>query len=157
MTVTQCEHELSVARAVASGSWPAPLAAHVAACPACADVALVVGALRTEARLAAAESAPDPGTIWRTILRDQRQRAIERANLPITVMTRVALGACTVAAFAGLVWLWPAVADQFAAFARSLTAPTVPTPDEATIALFAGAVVVTLSAALALFESWAGD
>jgi hypothetical protein len=157
MTVTQCEHELSVARAIASGSWPAPIAAHVAACPACADVALVAGALRTEARLAAAETAPDPGAIWRAVLRDRRRRALERANLPITVMTRVALGACTVAALAGLVWMWPAVADQFAAFARSLTAPAAPTPDGATLALFSGAVVATLSAALALFESWAGD
>ena len=157
MTITQCEHEQAVARAAAAGFWPAPLAAHLAACPACADAALVAGALHTEARLAAAEAAPDPGAIWRVALRERRRRTLERANLPITVMTRVALGACTVAALAGLVWLWPAVADQFAAFARSLAAPVAPTPDGATIALFSGAVVVTLSAALALFDSWAGD
>ena len=157
MTITQCEHEPSVVRAVASGAWPESLAAHLSACSACADTALVAAALRAEARVAAAETAPDPGAIWRAARRDERQRAIARAALPITIMTRVALGAGTVAALAGLVWLWPTVADQFAAVSRSLTAPASPTPDGSVLALFSVAVVATFSAALALFESWAGE
>lgn len=157
MTITQCEHEQAAARAVASGAWPAPLAAHLETCPVCADAALVAGALMVEARAAEREPLPDPGAVWHAVRRSERQRALERANLPITVMTRVTLGACTVAACGALVWLWPSVADRFAEFAHSLSAPAAPTPDGATLALFSVAIVGTLTAALALFEAWAGE
>jgi hypothetical protein len=157
MTITQCEHEQAVGRAVASGSWPEPLSAHLRACPICSDAALVATALLAEAREAEREPLPDPGVVWRAVRRSERKRALERANLPITVMTRIALGACTAGAVAGLIWLWPTVADQFAAVARSLAAPAAPTPEGTQIALFSIALVGTFTAALALFESWAGE
>ena len=157
MTSTQCEHEHAVARAAASGAWPEPLAAHLRVCTICSDAAVVAAALQAEARTAHRESLPDPGGVWRAHRRGERQHAIERANLPITVMTRIALGACTTGAAAGLIWLWPAVADQFAAVAGSLASPAAPTAGGTPNALFSIAVVATFSAALALFETWAGD
>jgi len=157
MTISQCEHERAVVRVVAAGGLPEPLTAHVAACPDCRDTALVAAVLHEEARAAAAEALPDPAAVWRAVRRDERRRTAARAALPITVMTRVALGTCAVAALAGAVWLWPAVAEHFASFARSLTAPAAPTPGGSVIALFTVGVVATLSAALALFETWAGE
>jgi hypothetical protein len=157
MTVTSCEHENEAALAAATGTMPAWLAAHLESCPACADTALVAAALQAEARADLAQPLPEAAAVWRAALRDRRQQALARATLPITVMTRVALGTTTVAAAAGLIRLWPTVADQFAAFARALAAPAAPTPGGTAIALFSLAVVATLSAAFALFETWAGE
>ena len=80
-----------------------------------------------------------------------------RPTVPITLFPWGGGGAAWAGAAAGLVWLWPVVSDQFAAVARSLTAPAAPAAGGPTLALFSIAIIATLSAALALFETWAGE
>ena len=157
MTIAQCEHDAAVARAAATGPLPAELAAHAAGCGVCADTALVATALRAEAIAAAREPAPDPGAIWVAARRDARRQAAARAALPITVMTRAALAAGAATTAVAAIRLWPTVAESFAAFARTLNAPAAPAPGGPTLAFFSLAVVASLAAALALFESWAGE
>jgi hypothetical protein len=157
MSTESCEREPAVLRAVAAGSWPAELRAHVRSCVACGEAALVAEALRAEAAVAAAEPLPEAGGVWREFLRDGRRRAIERAAWPITVMTRIALGACAVAAVAVAAASWPVLSEQLAGFARTLVSPAAAGAGGVTVAILSIATAITVSAAIALFESWAGE
>jgi hypothetical protein len=157
MNVPQCEHEQEVVRAEATGSWPDLLACHLTRCAVCGEAALVAEALHAAAAEELLQPLPDPAVIWRAAQRGERRRAIERATWPITVMTRVALGACAVGAAAAVAASWSVLADAVATVARAFTAPAAAGAGSATIAILSFATVATVSAAVAVFESWAGE
>src|SRR5438105_735678 len=68
-TVIDCPREQDILEAVAAGHWPqgcdAELRAHVEACPACADLATVAGALHEERQHAWQEArVPSAARVW---------------------------------------------------------------------------------------------
>jgi hypothetical protein len=157
MTMKVCAREPDVLQAIAAGAWPADLDSHLAACKSCRDTALVAGALRAEAARLHDAPLPDAGAIWSAAQRGARQWAIDRATRPITLMTRVAGGACAVAAVALVIAFWPVVSEQVAGFARSFTSPVALGAGGMIIAILSVATAATASAAFVLFESWAGE
>jgi hypothetical protein len=157
MRTTRCEYEQAVLRAVAGGTLPEDLRAHLAGCTSCANAAVVAQALRAAAEVTSHEPLPDPGRIWRAAQRRERMAAAQRALWPIRVMTRVAIAAVVVAAAAGLVWLWPVITEQGVEMARGFMRPAAGEEGQAMTAILALASFATFSAAFGVFESWARD
>ena len=113
MTLHECPRESDVLDAVASARWPdrarPELVAHVAACPVCADVAIVAQALRGDQDAAWEEaSVPPAGQVWWRAEMRARQEAIRAASRPIAIAQSVAavlvLGLTLVAG--GVAWPW---------------------------------------------------
>ncbi len=108
---TDCEFEAEVLAAALQSRWPdrvdAQLREHAAACPICAETALVAGAIdqaREESRVSAA--LPDAGRVWWLAQLRARREAIQAAERPITLVQLIAfacatglLGACFGACF----------------------------------------------------------
>ncbi len=91
-----CPQEASVLRAARTGQWDDALEAHAAACPACGEVALVSGSLRTFALEAEGHNRlPDPYLVWLKAKLTARQVASQRASKPWDMAE--ALGQCVVA------------------------------------------------------------
>jgi len=111
MKVFECEFEAEVLAAALQSRWPdrvdAQLREHAAACPICAETALVTGAIdqaREESRASAA--LPDAGRVWWLAQLRARREAIQAAERPITLIQLIAfacatglLGACFGACF----------------------------------------------------------
>ena len=78
-----CPQEASVLRAARSGQWDDALEAHAAACPACGEVAVVTGGLRTLALETDDHThLPDAYLVWLKAKLTQRQVASQRASKP---------------------------------------------------------------------------
>ena len=78
-----CPQEASVLTAARTGQWDEALEAHAAACPACGEVALVSGSLRTFARETEGHHRlPDPYLVWLKAKLTERQVASQRASKP---------------------------------------------------------------------------
>ncbi len=91
-----CPQEASVLRAARTGQWDEALEAHAAACPACGEVALVSGSLRTFALETEGHNRlPDPYLVWLKAKLTERQVASQRASKPWDMAE--ALGQCVVA------------------------------------------------------------
>jgi len=108
MTLTTCPHEKEIRQCIANGQWPdacpPELRAHVSACRACGDLALVSAAFQ-QARaqaLAAARPVPPALVLWRAQLR-RRNAALERIGRPLLGAQIFALVSAltAVAGFAG--------------------------------------------------------
>jgi hypothetical protein len=101
----ECGREADVLEAVAFGRWPdrgGELAAHVSACEACADLAIVALALRDDgAALCREAQPPAAGMVWWRATIRARAEAARTAAQPISVLQGIA-GACFVGAAAGL-------------------------------------------------------
>jgi hypothetical protein len=94
MTAWECPREADVLDAVAAGRWPegragadVELAAHVAACAVCRDLAVVAAALAEEHEAAWTDAAPPPSDVvwWRAQLR-ARTEAAHAAARPMAVV-----------------------------------------------------------------------
>jgi hypothetical protein len=90
MTPTPCARELELLEAVSAGAWPdacaGELRAHVASCPACADVAHLAAALRHDAdALARRAPVPAAGAMWWKIASRRRRDARHAAERPIAL------------------------------------------------------------------------
>lgn len=157
MKNTQCEHEPTVLGALAAGSWPDALRAHLASCRSCSDALAVAQALREAADVKIGEPLPDPGKIWRTAQRRERLVAVERALWPIKLMARAAAVACVVAAVAGLVWMWPTVISQLSVTVAWFSHRTAIDTGQIFTAILGFASLAAFVAAFALFESWARE
>ena len=91
-----CPQEASVLRAARTGQWDDALEAHAAACPACGEVALVSGSLRTFALETEGHNRlPDPYLVWLKAKLIERQVASQRASKSWDMAE--ALGQCVVA------------------------------------------------------------
>jgi hypothetical protein len=82
MTKRSCPHETEVRDAAMSGRWPAGLRAHAGACPVCADVQLVAGALQAPIRPARVHA--DPALVWFCGRHVRRLGAEARMSLIVT-------------------------------------------------------------------------
>lgn len=113
MTLRSCPREREVKELVESGQWPracAPeLREHMSACRACADLALVASAFRSErtAAVAAAQAGQvklgSAGTLWWRAQLRRRRAAVERIERPLVSAQIFALAVSLLAAlgFAG--------------------------------------------------------
>src|SRR5215472_15943597 len=92
MKAYRCDQEDAVLEAVGSGHWPdAELRAHAAACPICADVALVAEVLEAENEWIEIEAPlPPAGLVWWKAQMRAKRDAAERAAAPIRLVERVA-------------------------------------------------------------------
>jgi hypothetical protein len=100
MKPIECELESEVLAAVLQNRWPErvdiSLHQHVAACPICADVVAIAGAIdnaREEMRARAV--VPDSGRVWWLAQMRARREAAQTAGRPITAAQVIAL-ACAV-------------------------------------------------------------
>ncbi len=109
-TMTPCDREGDVLDLVAIGQWPAladaDLAAHVAACPNCSELALVASAIVDVRDTGAAHKRlPDAGVVWLRAQMRAREDAARRAARPLWIaqLTGVAvIAAVLVIWFGGL-------------------------------------------------------
>lgn len=89
-SMAPCAREGDVLDLVAIGQWPAradaDLAAHVAACPSCSDLALVASAIVDVRDTGAAHKRlPDAGIVWLRAQMRAREDAARRAARPIWI------------------------------------------------------------------------
>jgi hypothetical protein len=124
--IMDCGREADVLEAVAFGRWPdhaAELVAHVATCPACADLVEVARALHDDREAACREAlVPGAGMVWWRATIRARADAARTASRPITVAQGVA-GACAAGLTCGLAGIgWRSVhwADRFGELATRL-------------------------------------
>jgi hypothetical protein len=81
MTQDNCEHEPLVAVATRSGSWPADLEHHVAACASCTETKRVARLFLEHAVITSAQSHPPAANIvWRRMQEQRQQQALIRAT-----------------------------------------------------------------------------
>jgi hypothetical protein len=81
MTQDRCEHELLVAAATRSGSWPADLEHHVAACASCLETKRVAQLFLEHAVTTSAQSHPPAANIvWQKMQAQRQQQALLRAT-----------------------------------------------------------------------------
>ena len=98
MTVVECPREADVLEAVASGRWQdgcdTGLREHAAACPICADIAMIAEALRDDCKdaLRAAQLPASAQVWWRASMR-ARAEATRAATRPITLVQGLAAAA----------------------------------------------------------------
>jgi hypothetical protein len=90
MNAWECPREADVLDAVASGRWPdrdAEIAAHVAACAVCADLAVVAAAVSEDHDAAWADAVPPASELiwWRAQLR-ARTDAAQAAARPMAIV-----------------------------------------------------------------------
>jgi hypothetical protein len=110
-----CDKEQQVATALCGSSRDAELLAHARSCQVCSEVLLVAEFLRGSAQLATHElsALPDAALIWRKAQTFARERALDRATLPIRI-ARIATFFVAVLAAPWLIlesrqfWLWVA-------------------------------------------------
>jgi len=107
----QCEFEAQVVRAVRGGLWTEELRQHFAACPVCADAAVIAGALAETAPV----DVPAAGLVWWKAQLKRRLEAQERALRPLVWAERAAI----LGGVAAIGWAaaWMAASDPLLAAA----------------------------------------
>lgn len=128
MEAFHCEKEQEVLEAARAGKWATargnaeddPLRRHVAGCPVCADVVLVVQFLQQEDETAKAEALlPGAGLIWWKGQLLAKRAAAERAIEPIAIVEKVAC-ACGILSLLGVgIWRWPQIYEWVKRFIES--------------------------------------
>ena len=97
MAYVECQHEGDVLLMVQTGRWPnrvAPdLAAHVAGCQSCAEVALAASAVEADAADIEVPALPSSGTVWWRAQLRARQDAAREVVRPITATQALAFAA----------------------------------------------------------------
>ncbi|HEX5071196.1 MAG TPA: hypothetical protein VFV78_13345 [Vicinamibacterales bacterium] len=97
MAQISCTHEDDVLMLVTTGQWPdradAGLRAHVAACPVCADLALIAQAVEDERARPVDVALPGAGTVWWRAQLRSRQDAVRESGRPITIAHGMLLAA----------------------------------------------------------------
>jgi flagellar biosynthesis regulator FlaF len=116
VTAVDCPREADVLEAIAAQRWPHrvddALQAHVAACPVCADVALMVPlfAAERESALLDAVVVPPSQVVWFRAQARARADAARQAARPIAIMQAVGLAsaAAVISVFIGAIawWVW---------------------------------------------------
>ncbi len=122
-----CDREEEVMEAAASGRlesrWGEELRAHLAACPGCADLALVADSLRQDNEAAAEARLPSAALVWWKAQLRARREAAQQALRPVRIAENVVLASTLLLAVLGLAGLaldapasqlweaWPAMRD----------------------------------------------
>ena len=155
--IVECRREADVLEAVAFGRWPdhaVELAAHVAMCAMCADLAEVALALHDDRETACREAiVPAAGTVWWRATIRARAEAVRTASRPITVAQGIA-GACAVGltcGFAGIAWRSVQWVDRLGELATRLATRRLDLTSASTLAMdHALPLVLALAACLVL-------
>ena len=102
-----CEKEAAVIAAVRRGAWEEELRAHVSACSACADAALVAQALGDMHASDLSEAqVPSAGWLWWRMQLRAKREAADRATQPITLIEQMTLACIALSAVGLCVWNW---------------------------------------------------
>lgn len=152
-----CGREADTIRA-ARGERPGPdvdleLAAHLAGCPGCAEIAWMAEALRAERDAACVEAhPPSAGAVWWRAQRRAREEAARRAARPIALVHAIALGCTAAAAVAFLGFGLGNFGSLFSEWAAAISWPALPAASTAVAALanLPLGLVLALTAALVL-------
>jgi hypothetical protein len=106
------------------------------------------------AAAAESEQVPDPATIWRAVVRQQRLETVRRATWPITVVARIAIATAALTAAAGIVWLWPSLQTEVTNAVRAYSiASATGVSDLRTVAIALAALAGSV-AAVTSFTTW---
>jgi hypothetical protein len=156
--MSECPFESDVLDALASRRWPArageELRAHVAACPGCADLAAVAGALLIEEDAAYAEArVPAPAVVWHRAQLRAREEAVRAATRPIGFVQGVAFACGVAAVIAAAVWGLPLLPDAAGLWSRSAPSLSLPNVDIDAMALLSNTAVQIAAAGSALLAS----
>ncbi len=144
MSISACANEQRILEAASAGEWDSDLAAHLAQCEDCADLALVSGWLQaTEEPRELAVDLEQASRIWRVADAEKRRDQAALALLPLAIGEFAAclFGCLALLVFAGRYMLSLLPASQAVAL-RLLADPVVLTLGVVVVALIA---VVTLS------------
>lgn len=121
MTEIACERELETLAAMSDGTWPdrcgEDLRAHVAACPSCAEMTVVAGALlddRTEAFSRAA--LPSSGLMWWRMQFRSRQERARAATITVAIIQAAAFVAVLAIAIVGMAVFSPSTSHSLNPF-----------------------------------------
>jgi hypothetical protein len=137
----ECPREAEVLEAVFAGQ---ALPAHALQCRPCSDLALVAGALRRDAELAAREAnVPPSGAVWWRMQRRITRESARRAARVVTLVYAATLGAtaaCVLGVLGGMPGDWLATV--------ATTAPTMQFP------LLLCAATALLLAPFAVYYAW---
>jgi hypothetical protein len=149
MSAFECPFEQDLLDAIQASRWPGraepALAAHVAECAVCRDVAAVAPLVIEAAETPAEIHLPEAGAVWLRAQWRARAEAERTATHPMTAAQAAAIG-CAAAVFGALFgatsgWFQTGVSGLFRVFSRlGAWLPTTVSPD-------AGAGVVGMVAA----------
>lgn len=118
--MSECTREAELLEASHSGVWPEELSAHAAHCPACQELAAVMGLLLAAPSPTQSEL-PSAGLLWwKGQLQAQRERT-ERAQRPMAVAEACAVAgvAAAMLLLAGTSWMLVALAAAVVALPLS--------------------------------------
>jgi len=108
-----CEREPEVMEAVQSGRLE-ELRSHISACPACADLVVVLESFQKEGQLPPDDvRLPTAGLVWFKSQLRARREATEEALKPVSVAEKVAYTSVLAGLIAALAWEWPQFGKWF--------------------------------------------
>jgi len=108
-----CEREPEVLEAVQSGRLT-ELHTHLAACPTCADLVLVLESMQKDGDMVAADvRIPSAGLVWFKAQLRARREATAEALQPVSVAEKVAYTSVLAGLIAALAWEWPQFGKWF--------------------------------------------
>lgn len=153
MTVNRkgCPHEESVIAAVHSGAWSSELEEHRNGCLSCAELTLVVAALRSdaEALMTMDEPLPDPSPVWLRARLASRERDYRRATRAIVWVQRAAFGLALAIALAFAPGLWIKIKSVIQGFSLGSSMMDIPRAAGSPILVVVCSIVV-----LGIFAFW---
>jgi hypothetical protein len=121
----ECSREADVLEAVSMGRWPEcadrELAAHVASCPTCTEVAGLSFALQDDRHaLVSAAPVPTSAVVWWKAQRRARAEAARTAARPITIVQAIGVVCGLAALAAGVAFASPVFAHWFGGLSHLL-------------------------------------
>lgn len=152
MTDHRCSFEDSVTEAARGGDWSPELETHRNGCSSCAEIALVVAALTTDAEELAEIDAPlpDPDVIWLRARLATRERDFQRATRAIGWVQRAAVAVAVAVGMAFTPALWKVARSAIAGL--DLSSPLADLPRAAGSPLLVVVISMVVLAGLAFME-----
>ena len=152
MSSRECPFEESVMTAASSGQWSPELETHRNSCLSCAELTLVVAALRDDAAdLVELETPlPDPSAIWMRARLASRERDFRRATSGIAWVQRTTVAVAVAIGLAFAPWLWRLVTGALSGVDLTLPAAQLPRAAGSPLAVVIGSLVIL--GALAFWE-----
>jgi len=128
MTRDGCPHEASIIAAVNSGQWSPELREHRNDCVQCAELTLVVAALKSDADklMAMNEPLPDPSPLWLRARLASKERDYQRATRAIVWVQRAAVGAVLAVGLAFAPGFWTKIKSVILGFGLETSAIDIP-------------------------------